>query len=348
MHGHLVLRRERRPNVSFRVGTGSVVVLGLALAGILAVLAIGVGSGDFPLSPAEVLAALLGQGDERSQFVVWTLRLPRLLSAVLVGAALAVSGAIFQSMTRNPLVAPDIIGISGGASLAAVSVIVLGGPTALIGPAAFAGGLVAAIAVYLLAWRGGLGQMRLVLIGIGVGALTTAGIDVLLTRGEIWEVQRATIWLIGSLYGSGWQDVQLMAGALVVLLPATFMLARGLTTLQLGDEAAAGLGLRLERTRLALVVVGVGLAAVSVTVAGPIGFVAFIAPHLARRLARASGSGVLPATAAIGAFLLIGADIIARRIIDPAEIPVGIITVLLGAPYFLWLLARAARSGGAL
>lgn len=348
MHGHLVLRRGRRPMISFRVGTGSVVVLVGAVAGILAIMAVGVGSGDFAIAPLDVLAALIGQGDERSQFVVWTLRLPRLLSAVLVGAALAISGAIFQSLTRNPLVAPDIIGINGGASLAAVSVIVLGGSSALIAPAAFGGGLVAAIIVYLLSWRGGLGQMRLVLVGIGVAAITTAGIDVLLTRGQIWEVQRATIWLVGSLHGSGWQDVMLMGGSMAVLLPATFFLGRALTTLQLGDDAAAGLGVRIERTRLALVVVGVGLAAFSVTVAGPVGFVAFIAPHLARRLARASGSGVLPATAAVGAFLLILADIVARRIIDPAEIPVGIVTVLLGAPYFLWLLARTTRTGGAL
>jgi len=348
VHDHLVLRRDQRPAISFRIGMGSLVVLAAALAGTLALLAVGVGSGDYPLSPIDVVAAIVGQGDERHQFVVWTLRLPRLLSAVLVGAAFAVSGAIFQSLTRNPLVAPDIIGINGGASVAAVAVIVLGGPSALIAPAAFVGGLVAAIAVYLLAWRGGVGRMRIVLIGIGVAALTTAGVDYLLTRGEIVEVQRATIWLVGSLYGSGWSDVGLMAGTLAVLLPATFLLARGLNMLQLGDDAAAGLGVQTERTRLALLLVGVGLAAVSVTVAGPIGFVAFIAPHLARRLARASGSGIIPAAAAIGALLLILADIVARRIIDPAEIPVGILTVLLGAPYFLWLLARTSRSGGGL
>lgn len=344
MQRFVVLRLEW-PAISVRVGLGSIVVLIAAMAASIGFLAIGVGSGDFPLAPADVLETLAGGRDERSRFVVWTLRLPRLLNAVLVGAALAVSGAIFQTLTRNPLVAPDIIGVNGGAALAAVAVIILGGSATLIAPAAFAGGLAAAIAVYLLAWRRGLSSLRLVLVGIGVSAVASAGIGYLLTRGEIFEVQRATVWLIGSLYATDWGDVTLIAGTLAILLPATFVLGRELGVLQLGDEAAAGIGVRVERSRLLLLVIAVALAAVSVTVAGPIGFVAFIAPHLARRLARASGAGVIPASAALGALLLIASDIVARRVVDPAELPVGILTVLLGAPYFLWLLARAGRLG---
>lgn len=333
------------PAVSLRVGLGSIVVLIAALVASIGFFAIGVGSGDFPLAPVDVLATLAGGGDDTSQFVVWTLRLPRLLNAVLVGAALAVSGAIFQALTRNPLAAPDIIGVNGGAALAAVALIILGGPAALLAPAAFAGGLAAAVIVYLLAWRRGLSSYRLVLVGIGVSAVASAGIGYLLTRGQIFEVQRATVWLIGSLYATDWGDVALIAGTLALLLPATFVLARELGVLQLGDEAAAGVGVRVERSRLLLIVIAVAFAAVSVTVAGPIGFVAFIAPHLARRLARASGAGVIPASAALGALLLIASDIVARRVVDPAELPVGILTVLLGAPYFLWLLTRANRLG---
>jgi iron complex transport system permease protein len=344
MHRHLVVRRTV-PALSFRVGIGSLIVLAVALAGTVGLLAVGVGSGDFPLSPLDVFVTLVGGGDETSRFVVWTLRLPRLLAAVLVGASLAVSGAIFQALARNPLVAPDIIGVNGGAALAAVAVIVLGGASSLIAPAACAGGLVAAAALYLLAWRRGVAPYRLILVGIGIAAVTTAGIGFLLTRGDIWEVQRANVWLIGSLYAAGWEDVGLLAAALAILLPATFVLGRGLAALQLGDDAAAGLGVTTERTRLALVVVAVGLAAVSVTVAGPIGFVAFIAPHLARRLARASGTGIIPAAAAVGALLLIASDIAARRVVDPAELPVGVLTVMLGAPYFLWLLVRSQRPG---
>lgn len=344
MAGHLVVRPSALP-VSFRIGTASVVVLLAALAGIVAFLAIGVGSGDYPLSPAEVLVALVGGGDERARFVVWELRLPRLLTAVLVGGSLAVSGAIFQSLARNPLVAPDIIGINGGAALAAVAVIILGAPRALLAPAALAGGLVAAATVYVLAWKGGIGRYRLVLVGIGVGALAEAGIGFLLTRGQILEVQQATIWLVGSLNGAGWDDARLVGIVVAALLPVTFLMARSLTALQLGDDVAAGLGIPLERTRLVLVGIGVALAAFSVTVAGPIAFVAFAAPHLARRLGRVSGSGLVPTSAALGALLLLASDIAARRLFDPVDLPVGLVTAILGAPYFLWLLARANRLG---
>ena len=346
MHGHVVLRRSRPP-ISVRLGVGSLVVLAAAAVGVVAFLAVGVGSGDFPISPGEVPVALLGGGDETSRFVVWTLRLPRLLAAVLVGASLAISGAIFQALARNPLVAPDLIGINGGAALAAIGVIVLGAPGGFIGPAAFVGAFGAALLIYLLAWRGGIGPYRLVLVGIGVAAATTAGVSLLITRSEILEVKQATVWLIGSLYATGWEDVAFVAAALAILVPASVVLGRRLVVLQLGDDVSAGLGLEPERARLALLAVAVTLAAVSVAVAGPIGFVAFVAPHLARRLARASGSGILPAAAAIGGLLLLASDILARRVLDPSELPVGILTVVLGAPYFLWLLARSQRSGGA-
>lgn len=341
----LVVRLDRPP-ISMRFGAGSVGVLVGALLGSLGLFFFGATIGDFPLPAADVVATLFGGGDETGRFVVWTLRLPRLLDAILVGAALAVSGAIFQALTRNPLVAPDIIGVNGGAALLAVAVIIFGLPGALVAPAAFVGGLGAAILLYVLAWRGGLSSYRLVLIGIGVEAVTVAGIGFLLTRGEIWDVQRALAWLIGSLSGASWEKAALIGGALLVLLPLVFILGRRLEVMQLGDDAAAGLGLRVERTRLLLIVAAVGLATMAVSVAGPIGFVAFVAPHLARRLARASGAGVLPASAAVGALLLIGADLVARRIVAPMELPVGIFTALLGAPYFLWLLVRSRQLAG--
>ena len=344
MQRAIVLRRDR-PALSFRLGTGSLRVLLVASLATLVLLAVGAGSGSFPIAPGGVVEALFGRGDPEAQFVVWTLRLPRLLTAVLAGAALAMSGAILQALARNPLVAPDIIGINGGAALAAVAVIVLGAPSGLLVPAAFAGALLAALAVYGLAWRGGIGRYRLVLVGIGVAALAEAGVGYLLTRVVLLEAATAYTWLVGSLYAASWQDVALLAASLAALLPAALLLGRGLQALQLGDDAAAGLGVATERTRLALVVVAVGLAAVGVAVAGPIAFVAFISPHLARRLARASGSGVLPASAAIGALLVVSADLIARRIADPVELPVGIVTVLMGAPFFLWLLLRGDRSG---
>ena len=222
-----------------------------------------------------------------------------------------------------------------------MAVIVLDVPSAMLVPAAFAGALAAALAVYALSWRGGIGRYRLVLVGIGIAALAEAGIGYLLTRVQLIEATTAYTWMVGSLYAASWKDVALLAVSLTILVPAALLLGHGLQALQLGDDAAAGLGVATERTRLALVVVAVGLAAVGVAVAGPIAFVAFIAPHLARRLARASGSGLLPASAAIGALLVVGADLVARRVVEPAELPVGIVTVLLGAPFFLWLLVRA-------
>ena len=343
-HRRLLLRLDRPP-LSVRFGLGSLVVLLGALAGVAGLLVLGVNSGSFPLSLSEIVDGLLGGGDERSRYVLWDLRLPRLLAAVLVGVALAVSGAIFQSVSRNPLAAPDIIGVNGGAALLAVGVIVLGLPSVLLAPAALSGGLAAAALVYVLAWRDGIGGRRLILIGIGVAAVTESGISFLLTRGRILEVQQATVWLVGDLSAASWRDAGLLAMALVALLPLAFVLGRGMATLQLGDDASRALGLRTERLRLALIVVAVAFAAVSVTVAGPIAFVAFIAPHLARRLARTSGSGELAAAAAIGALLVLAADIVARRVISPQELPVGIVTVLLGGPYFLWLLVRADRPG---
>jgi iron complex transport system permease protein len=344
VQGQVVIRSERL-RVSFRIATGSLITLGIATAAAVALFLFGVGSGAFPLTPTDVLAALAGTGDQAHQFVVWSLRLPRLLVALEVGAALALSGAILQTMTRNPLVAPDIIGVNSGAAIAAVAIFVLGGSLELVAAAAFAGGLLAALLVYVLAWRSGLSRYRLVLVGIGVGAIGAAGIQFLLTRGEISDVQRATVWLTGSLYGTGWAEVALLSAALAVLLPLAFVVARRLSALQLGDDLAASLGLPLERSRLMLVVVAVGLAAINVAVAGPIAFVAFIAPHLARRISRGSGVGVFPAAAAIGALLLIAADLAARRLLDPTELPAGIFTILFGGPYFVWLLRRAGRIG---
>lgn len=346
MTRYLVVRHARAP-FSFRVGAGSLLVVAGALVAILGVFCLAITSGSMAIAPADVAATLFGGGTEDSRFIVWTLRLPRVLTAILVGAALAISGLIFQSLTRNPLAAPDIIGINGGAALAVVAVIILGGSSALMAPAAFAGGLIAATCVYLLAWRGGIGRYRLILVGIGVAAITEAGIGYLLTRGDVWETSRAVTWMLGSLYASTWGDVVLMSVGLAVLIPATLLLGRGLTALQLGDDVARSIGAPTERTRLALVGVGVGLAALGVTVAGPVAFVAFIAPHLARRLARASGAGLIPASAAMGALLMLAADSVARRILDSGELPVGIITVILGAPYFLWLLARSNQLGTA-
>jgi iron complex transport system permease protein len=308
--------------------------------------------GDFPIPIGDVIRTLLGGGNADSQFIVRDLRLPRALVGLMVGAAFGLSGAVFQSLARNPLASPDIIGVTQGASLAAVGVIVLGGSGDLLAGvagvgvpmAALAGALLSSALVYILSYRRGIVGYRLVLIGIGVGATMTAGLQYLLTRATIYEAARATVWLTGSLNGRGWQHVKPVLISVIVLVPITLVLGRQLRLLEMGDDAAKGLGARVERSRIALILCAVGLAAMGTASAGPISFVAFIAPVLARRIV-GNGQVALVPSMLMGSLITLGSDLIARRILAPTELPVGIVTSIVGAPYLLWLLWRANSIG---
>jgi iron complex transport system permease protein len=342
--GHITIRLDRPPlsgRLDLRV-TG----VCAALAALIAVaFAVNVSVGDFPIPLSDVVPAIFGYGSADSDFIVRTLRLPRSLTGVLVGAAFGLSGAIFQSLARNPLASPDIIGVTAGAAAAAVAVIVLvGGTTLTIASAAFLGALASALAVYLLAYQHGVTGYRLVLVGIGVTAALSSLTSYLLTRAEIFDAQRATVWLIGSLNARGWEHVRPVGAALALLLPFTLGLGRQLRALQLGDDAARGLGVRVGSARLGLVVAGVGLAAVATSSAGPVGFVALVSPQIARRLTGGSTLALLPA-ALVGAAVVLLSDLAGRRLFAPIELPVGVITAVVGAPYLLWLLARANRIG---
>jgi iron complex transport system permease protein len=333
---------------SLRVDLRVLVILATLGAATLIALTLNIARGEFEIPPLDVLATLVGAGEHATNFIVLDLRLPRALTAVLAGAALGIAGAIFQDIARNPLVSPDIIGISAGASLAAIALIVLGDVSGTISVplAALAGSLVTGAVLYGLAWRGGVQGYRLVLVGIGVATLLQAGVSYVLTRGQIFEVALAFVWLVGSLNGRGWEHVWPLAGTLAVLLPLALMLGRQLEVLQLGDDVARALGVGVERARLALLAVAVALTGVAVSAAGPIAFVAFIAPHIARRIsATVSPSGVLPVAAAIGALLMLTADLAGRLLFAPTEVPVGIVTAIIAAPYFLFLLRRANRLG---
>jgi iron complex transport system permease protein len=209
---------------------------------------------------------------------------------------------------------------------------------------AIAGGLITAVLVYVLAWKRGVRTYRLVLVGLGVGFVLASVVDFLLTRAEIFDVQRASIWLTGSLNGRGWEQVATAGLALLVLTPFVLGLNRHLTLLEFGDEVAAGLGIRVQRSKLALAVVAVLLAALAVAAVGPVGFVAFVCGPVARRLVRTPHAAVIPA-AFVGAFFMVGADLVARRILAPTELPVGIATAVVGAPYLIWLLTRQIRTG---
>lgn len=337
----------RIPGLSWstRVHARSVTVTLALLSIAFAVFSWSLAVGDFPIPIGDVLATLAGSGSEDSDFIVRTLRLPRGLTGVLVGAGFGLSGAIFQRLARNPLASPDIIGVTAGAAASAVFMIVVIGATGLqVTLGALAGATVSSLGIYLLAYKRGVSGYRLVLVGIGITAVLTSITQYLLTRAEIFEAQRAVVWLTGSLNGRGWEHVRPMAVALAVLVPIALGLARHLRVLELGDDTARGLGARVEGIRGALLLTGVALAAVGTAAAGPIGFVALVSPQIARRLVGERSLALVPA-AACGALVVVTADLVGRRVFAPTELPVGVITAIVGAPYLLYRLARANKIG---
>lgn len=306
--------------------------------------------GDFPLTFGEVLRALLGNGDQMTSFIVIDLRMPRALVGIIVGAALGMSGAIVQAIARNPLASPDILGITSGAGVAAVFLVTSTGTLATtlntdvgLPVVAVAGGLVTGALVYLLAVRGGVDGMRLILVGISVTFLMRALIDWMLVRADIRDVARAQTWLVGSLEGRDWSDVWTSLGlglpAAVLALAAAFPLR----AVQLGDDVALGLGVRLGLGRAVLLIASVLLASAGVAAAGPIGFVAFVSPQLAMRLTRLPTPPLIP-SAVMGAALLVCADLVARTVF-PVPLPVGIVTAAVGGPFLVYLLVRANLKG---
>jgi iron complex transport system permease protein len=319
-----------------------VTLLAVAAAAVAVVL---IGNGDFPMSFGDVTATLLGNGTPAQEFIVQDVRLPRVLVAVLVGASLALSGAIFQSLSRNPLGSPDVIGFSQGSTVGALTVIVLfSGDSLAVAGGAVAGGLVTGIAVYTLAWKRGVQGFRLVLVGIGVAAMLTAVIHFLITKANLVDATRATLWMTGSLDGRDWAQVWPLAGMCAVLMPVVFAHGRPLRMLEMGDDAAYALGVPVERTRVVLMGSGVLFIAVATAAAGPIAFVALSAPQLARRLTRSPGPN-LAAAAVMGAALLLVADWTATNAFGDRMLPVGVVTAVLGGGYLLWLLVTERKAG---
>ncbi len=320
----------------------------LLAAALVLVMCVNIGRGDFPLSIAQVLDVLLGGGSRIERFIVMDLRLPRSLTGLLVGAALGISGAITQSISRNALASPDILGITAGSSAAAVALIVLGGGSfsgllATLGLplAALIGGLLTAIAIYALAWRKGVDGFRLILVGIAVNAMLTAVIGWLLISADINDVSRAQVWLNGSLNGADWASVWPVAIAVVLVGGGTVVATFTLGALRLGDDNARSLGVRLQHSQAMMLLAAVALAAIATAAAGPIGFVALAAPQIALRILRTPGPPII-ASALLGGLLVVASDLIARTIL-PVELPVGIVTSALGGPFLLYLLVRSNR-----
>jgi iron complex transport system permease protein len=296
--------------ISLRASARPVLVCALLGAAAAAIGVVSLTIGDFPLSASDVVRTLFGGGTPAGTFAVTELRAPRVLTALAVGLAFGVAGAVFQSLSRNPLGSPDIIGFTtGSATGALIGVILLGGGTLVVSGGAVLGGLGVAALVYLLAFQGGtVRPHQLILVGIGVSAVLAAANGYLLTRARLGDAMQAAVWLTGSLNGRGWEHVVPVACALAVLLPAVFVLARPLDTLALGDELAGALGVSVERARLVLLIAAVALTAVATASAGPVPFVALAAPQVARRLTRSPGANL--ATAGLtGAVLLAAADL---------------------------------------
>nr|WP_038171561.1 iron chelate uptake ABC transporter family permease subunit [Tomitella biformata] len=328
-----------------------VLVTALLVAALLAVFCLNIGRGDFPIPPGDVLASLFGHGEKQYEFIVMELRLPRSLIGLLVGLGLGISGAIMQSISRNALASPDILGITQGASVAAVFLILGGGATsgalAAFGvpAAALLGGLATAILIYVLAWRRGVDGFRLILIGIGVGAALQALTAWMIVRADINDVGRAQVWLTGSLNRAAWSQVAPTAWTIGIVALVAVAGSFALAIMRLGDDVARGLGQRLQGGRALLMLASVILAAVATAAAGPIGFVAFVAPQVALRLLRSPGPPII-ASALCGAILVVGGDLIARTVL-PVELPVGIVTSAIGGPFLLYLLVRANRKASA-
>jgi iron complex transport system permease protein len=319
-------------------------VTSVLLALVLAAIATSLCVGDSFVSMPNVVKVLTGHFVPGASFVINELRLPRVINAALVGVAFGISGTVFQTLLRNVLASPDVIGVTAGASASAVfAITILGASGALISGLALTGALIAAGGMYALAYRGGLSGYRLVLIGLGIAALLQAVVAYLLTRATMTDVQSSLIWLTGSLNSSLWNQVPMLAGSIIVLVPLALLLARPLSVLQLGDDSASGLGVSTEKTRLALILVAVALAAVATAAAGPVGFVALLSGPLAKRLTKAPGGALIP-SALVGALIVLVSDFAGQHLLG-VRLPVGIVTGAIGAPYLLFLLATSNKRG---
>ena len=318
------------------------IVPALALVALGVAVVIGVAVGPVYIGPGRVWEALFNNAGETSDIIVRQIRLPRVLVGAMVGASLAMSGAILQGVTRNPLADPHIFGISAGAGMVAVACVVfIPVPLGLVQPLSFIGGLTAGGVAYVMAWRGGVSPARLALAGIAVTSMLTAVTSAMLVS-SAFSAQVGLRWLIGGLLGRNWQDFRLLLPYFVVGTAIAMVMARQLNVIALGDEIATSLGQRVERTRLILVATAALLASAAVSIAGLVGFVGLIIPHLVRLVIGNDYRLLLPTSALFGAVLIVLGDTVARTVFDPRELPVGVLTAIMGGPVFIMLVRNRA------
>ena len=337
--------RTPRQRIALRLPVRALLVGLLLLLLTALIIVVSLLLGSFEISPSDVWQ-ILRHPQSQHGTIIWEFRLPRILAAALVGAMLALSGAALQNVTGNGLADPSLVGISQGAGLAVVALVILRPDLDLnLRPlVAFAGSLAVAGLIQLLSWRRqNDGSIRFILMGIGIAAFISALTSMLMTYGQVDRAMSALTWLSGSIHNVGWPEVRMLTFWFVVLLPLLLSLSRSMAALQMGPVAAIGLGVAAGRVRLVLIALAVALAAIATAAVGPLGFIGLLAPHAARRIAHCGCGLHLLLTAAVGALLVTLADLIGRVAFAPIQIPAGLVTAIIGVPIFILLLQRSQK-----
>ncbi|QGQ47912.1 FecCD family ABC transporter permease [Metabacillus sediminilitoris] len=338
--------------ISFLIDKKALITSLILLVIVLTIFIFSTSIGEVIISPLNVVKTFFGYGNEMENLFVYSFRLPRIIIALLVGICLAVAGAILQGLIRNPLASPDIIGITGGGSVAVVVFLMLfsNKNNALtvsiewMPVAAFIGTTIIGLLVYLLSWKNGSSSIRLVLIGIGLSMLTQSLTTLFMIKGPIYQAAQANVWITGTVYASTWEHVRVLLPVVIILLLVSLISVRRVNIQELGDELATGVGSAVQKNRLFLLILSTALTGSAVAFAGAIGFVGLMAPHIARRLVGSSFGALLPVSALIGAILVMVADLIGRTLFSPLEVPAGVFTAAIGAPYFIYLLYKSRNN----
>ena len=325
-----------------------VLVIGILVALIFTIFLVSLNMGSLSIEPIDVIKTLIGQGSKSHEIAIFKLRLPRIVIGILVGTALATSGTILQGVTKNDLADSGILGINSGAALFVVIYIYIMNGNVYEGISnttiftmplvALSGAIFGAVLIYILAWKNGINSSRLLLIGIGINIAFTSILTIFQLRFTTQEFNRVMAWTSGSIWGASWKYVIAILPFITVFMALTIYKSRYLDALNLGDEVATGLGIEVEKERRKLIIYAVILAGVATSVAGSIGFLGLVSPHIARKLIGPKHKKLIPTSSLIGILILLVSDTIARNLIAPMEIPVGIVVAIIGVPYFIYLM----------
>jgi iron complex transport system permease protein len=323
-------------------------VTGILITLIFATFLVNLNLGSLSIEPIDVIKTLIGQGSKSHEIAIFKLRLPRIVIAILVGTALATAGTILQGVTKNDLADSGILGINSGAALFIVVYIYIMNGNVYDGISnmtiftmpivALCGAIFGAFLIYILAWKNGINSSRLLLIGIGINVAFTSLLTMFQLKFTTQEFNRVMAWTSGSIWGASWKYVLAILPFIIIVMALTIYKSRYLDVLNLGDEVATGLGVKVEKERRILIIYSVILAGVATSVAGSIGFLGLVAPHIARKLVGPKHKKLIPTAALVGTLILLIADTIARNLIAPMEIPVGIVVAIIGVPYFIYLM----------